>query len=388
MQTIISLKGIKMFAPVVLIAGIAMIAYLALADVSGSLLPVSDGNYLQWMPKTGSTHYTMVDESACNGTTDYNSTNTVGNRDSYRVSLSSIPNGSTITAIEITPCASKNKTGGGSATMDVFYRLNGGDSSDTGNYALSGTTPVDLTATSFTGLSVVKGLGTTLEVGAVLSAGTKGARLSRIAIVVTYTPAPPPPPTVTTNSATNVTSSSATLNGSANPNGGLTTGWFRYSSTNPGSCDDTFGTRAPFSGGTDLGSGTSDVAYSRSIFSLSPNTTYYYCAIASNSGGTGLGSIVSFTTPQAPPSAPSNLSGTASGSDVVLNWSDNSLNEDGFNVWRSTDGLNFSSVASTTASIITYTDVGLGAGTWYHKVRAFNGAGYSGFSNTATTTIP
>ena len=33
-------------------------------------------------------------------------------------------------------------------------------------------------------------------------------------------------------------------------------GWFRYSTTNPGTCDDTFGTRAPTSGGPYLGTGT------------------------------------------------------------------------------------------------------------------------------------
>ena len=59
-----------------------LLTQLVLADSTGSLLPSSDGAYLQWTPKTGTTHYTMVDESSCNGTTDYNSTNTVVNRDS------------------------------------------------------------------------------------------------------------------------------------------------------------------------------------------------------------------------------------------------------------------------------------------------------------------
>ena len=45
----------------------------------------------------------------------------------------------------------------------------------------------------------------------------------------------------------------ATLNGTANPNGAATTGWFRYATTNPGTCNDSFGTRAPASGGTRAG---------------------------------------------------------------------------------------------------------------------------------------
>ena len=42
-----------------------------------------------------------------------------------------------------------------------------------------------------------------------------------------------------------VTSTSALLNGAGNPNGATTTGWFRFSTMNPGTCNDTFGTRAP-----------------------------------------------------------------------------------------------------------------------------------------------
>jgi hypothetical protein len=104
------------------------------------------------------------------------------------------------------------------------------------------------------------------------------------------------PPTVTTSSATAVTSTSATLNGTANPNGTATTGWFRYSTTNPGTCNDLFGTRAPLNGGTLLGSGTTAVGYSQGITGLAPSTTYYVCAIASSAGATSFGSVVPFMT--------------------------------------------------------------------------------------------
>ncbi|MBK8252377.1 MAG: hypothetical protein IPK82_06875 [Polyangiaceae bacterium] len=110
----------------------------------------------------------------------------------------------------------------------------------------------------------------------------------------------PDPPSVSTSSATLVTGTTAQLNGSANPGGASTTGWFRYSTTNPGTCNDTFGTRAPASGGSSLGAGNTSVAYSIGITGLSAATTYYYCAIAQNSAGTGFGSVVSFTTPAAP----------------------------------------------------------------------------------------
>jgi hypothetical protein len=101
---------------------------------------------------------------------------------------------------------------------------------------------------------------------------------------------------VTTNAATNVAASTATLNGSANPNGDATTGWFRYAPSTPGACNDSFGIRAPFSGGTSLGSGTSAVSYSQAISGLTASKTYYFCAIAENTGGKAFGSVLSFTT--------------------------------------------------------------------------------------------
>ncbi len=127
-------------------------------------------------------------------------------------------------------------------------------------------------------------------------------------------------PTVTTTTASTVTSTSATLEGSANPNLAATTGWFRYSATDPGACDDSFGTRAPVAGGDALGAGSSAVAFSEAITGLSPATTYYFCAIADNAIGTSFGAVLSFTTPAAPavtslaPSAVTSASATLEGS--------------------------------------------------------------------------
>src|SRR6185503_5151409 len=98
----------------------------------------------------------------------------------------------------------------------------------------------------------------------------------------------PVAPTVATFAATPITATTATLNGTANPNGNTTTGWFRYSSTDPGTCNDTFGTRAPGSGGSGLGSGVAFVNFSQALTALTPGTTYYFCAIAQSSIGTSL----------------------------------------------------------------------------------------------------
>src|SRR4029078_8447835 len=111
---------------------------------------------------------------------------------------------------------------------------------------------------------------------------------------------PPTAPTVTTNSATALTGTTATLNGTVNPGGAATTGWFRYATASPGTCNDSFGTRAPAMGGTSLGAGNSNVNFLQSLPGLTAGTTYYFCAIAQNSVATSFGSVLSFTTPLPP----------------------------------------------------------------------------------------
>src|SRR5262249_58293365 len=105
---------------------------------------------------------------------------------------------------------------------------------------------------------------------------------------------------VRTNGEPGVPATAATLNGSANPGGGDTTAWFRYSATNPGACSDTFGTRVPSTGGTDLGAGNSAVPFNQALTSLAQGTTYYYCAIASNSAGTSFGGLTTVVTATKP----------------------------------------------------------------------------------------
>jgi hypothetical protein len=131
-----------------------------------------------------------------------------------------------------------------------------------------------------------------------------------------------PSVTASTLAATGIAAAGATLNGSANPNGSAATGWFRYATTNPGTCNDTFGTRAPTSGGASLSSGTTTVPFSQTLTGLTGGTTYYFCAIASNAGGTRFGSVLSFTTATAATTFTMGetnvLSGTDSGNGNLL----------------------------------------------------------------------
>ena len=76
---------------------------------------------------------------------------------------------------------------------------------------------------------------------------------------------------------------------------------------------------------------------------------------------------------------------------LQLSWTDNSLNELGFNIERRQGGdETFSVIATQGVNVESYADHGLLPATAYcYRVRAFNDAGYSGYSNeSCTTTSP
>src|SRR5262249_22327178 len=72
---------------------------------------------------------------------------------------------------------------------------------------------------------------------------------------VLSSPTPATAPTVSPSAASSLVRTGAVLNAYGNPGGDVTPGWFRYSTSSPGTCNDPFGTRAPAMGGSMLGSG-------------------------------------------------------------------------------------------------------------------------------------
>ncbi len=98
------------------------------------------------------------------------------------------------------------------------------------------------------------------------------------------------PPSATTSEATEVTSSSATLNGSVNPNGSeVTECRFEYGSTMM------LGSSVPCA--KSPGSGTSAVSVSAPATGLAASTPYYFRLTARNAGGTSTGLEELLTTP-------------------------------------------------------------------------------------------
>lgn len=86
------------------------------------------------------------------------------------------------------------------------------------------------------------------------------------------------------------------------------------------------------------------------------------------------------------------LASIAYGAQFTLTWTDNSTNETGFRIERAA-GLNatsgFAEIATVGANVVTYVDAGLPNSTSYsYRLRAYNSAGNSGYSNTASGTTP
>jgi hypothetical protein len=91
-----------------------------------------------------------------------------------------------------------------------------------------------------------------------------------------------------------------------------------------------------------------------------------------------------------PPNAPGGLAATAGTNSINLTWNDNSSNEDGFRLERSvTSGSGYSLIYTSTSNITAYSDQGVTAGTtYYYRVKAFNSASESGYSNETSGLLP
>jgi len=114
-----------------------------------------------------------------------------------------------------------------------------------------------------------------------------GGTVTSLATVRSAAGQPPAPlATVATTAGTSVTNTSATLNGTVNPNGSSTTVYFQY------------GTTASYGSQTanQVFTGSISQGVTANISGLIGGTTYHYRLVAKNAGGTSVGSDVFFTT--------------------------------------------------------------------------------------------
>jgi hypothetical protein len=129
------------------------------------------------------------------------------------------------------------------------------------------------------------------------------------------------------------------------------------------------------------------------IMQSSVGTGFSFCQFSRDqitSHAAANGSCLTGGSTPTPPAAPSNLSATAvSQTQINLSWADNSTNETGFRVERSTNGSSFVQIATVGAGATSYASTGLRRNRlYYYRVRAYNASGNSAYSNTASARTP
>ncbi|MCE6987733.1 fibronectin type III domain-containing protein [Dyadobacter sp. CY323] len=120
---------------------------------------------------------------------------------------------------------------------------------------------------------------------------------------------------------------------------------------------------------------------------LVPVTRYWYRILAKNTAGkSAYSNIADDTTFQVLPAAPTELTATAmSPAQINLSWVDQAINETGYQVERSLDGVAFVKIADLGVNATTFQNTALNAATlYYYRVRAVNAVGGSTYSSVAS----
>lgn len=153
---------------------------------------------------------------------------------------------------------------------------------------LAGTT-VTLTASAGAGWSFSSWLGACAGAGPVVRLIMNG----NMGCTANFTQNPQPAPVTTTGAATNVTATSATLNGTINPENFAATAYFEYGP------DPNLGNATP---GIPFGPGNNSFfPYAQTVTGLACATTYRFRAVGVGAGGDYIASNNTFMTAQCPP---------------------------------------------------------------------------------------
>ena len=192
-------------------------------------------------------------------------------------------------------CATGLEVSGGNATQDYNLFFNNGSNSavtnggtiTTGGHSLTGLDPrlADPTGGDYhlTTQSPAIGAGTDLGITTDLDDRLRLNGRFDIGAYQFWTL-----PTVSTDSATNITTNSAALNGTVNANDGSTTVTFQYGLTT------SYG--ATVTADQSPVTGSSNTPVSKAIAGLTPSTSYHCRVVGVNSAGTTYGNDLTFTT--------------------------------------------------------------------------------------------
>jgi len=379
-------------------AAITMVAFTVHADTSSILRPFADGgeDSASWTNSSsvscsGTNCYLEVDETSggscvsSDGDTSYITTGTNGATQTFDIDESSIPDGATITQIDITVCARRAQGG----VQIQTRRCVDGSCTSSGSNIAPGTSYAESTQ-SHTGLSITKSGSTDLEIG-VLNNASKISRVSQISAVVTYTPAVDgtAPSAISDLALSGATTSTIDLDWTAPGDdagvGTATTYDIRYSTSaindgNWASATVVTGEPSPSVAGS---------SESMTVNGLSENTTYYFAIKTTDeeSNESSISNIPSLTTSVTPDTtAPSDISdltlSNATASTIKLTWTSPGDDAgvgtaDSYDVRYSTSAISSGNWASATTvtgeptpsvagSSDTMTITGLSSNTTYH----------------------
>ena len=183
-----------------------------------------------------------------------------------------------------------------------------------------------------------------------------------------------------TNGVTSIAATTATLNGTANPNGDAgTRGYFKYGTTNTGDCSTLHSTGGASTAAT-LITGTTSQPFSVGITGLSFGNLYYWCSIVFNNIGTTYSTIGSFVTISAPTSlSSSNVTQTT----LDLTWTAPTTGANGYRIYRcnrtSVPGCTPTFLATDPNNASPYADSSLTCNTQYaYQVSGTQTAGGTG----------
>jgi len=208
------------------------------------------------------------------------------------------------------------------------------------------------------------------------SNGTRnGAAGAQGIIVITYTPVVPP--TLSTDAADTVTATSANANGNITATGGANATVRGFATSTSATLSSSVSTTT-FSGS--FGTGTFSATFSNN--SLTGNTTYYFRAYATNSAGTGYGTIQNFLTLPAAPTSPTYSSVTQTS--MTVGWLAPIGGASTYNLERCITSTNtctlVTAIAGTSQAVSSLT----GNTSYDFAVQAVNATGVGGWSATST----
>ncbi len=202
---------------------------------------------------------------------------------------------------------------------------------------------------------------------------------------------PPSAPSAVTTAASGITTTSATLNGSVNPNRAETTAQFEWGTTV--SLGNSIGINT-------LPAGNGAVPQTATLTGLDPNTTYYFRMVGVNSAGTGAGTTLTFTTAPLTTDVPTTVTLAATSVGTTTATLNGTVNPNGlattayleYGLTESYGAFSapFDLSAGSSAVPVSAVAEGLAPGTQYHfRVIAINALGSSaGQDFTFTTTAP